>query len=95
MKPTEKQTFKFQRSSFWFRLEDFDKSTLKQMVEVKTPQHCFDSYYVTHHFFGRNNWIWAIPIRSDRDGGGDLKSGFVLAQIGGRHILSVLGNDIA
>jgi flavin-dependent dehydrogenase len=57
----------FQRSSFWFRLEGFDKSILGQMQEVKAPHHCFDSYYVTHHFFGRHNWIWAIPMRSDRN----------------------------
>jgi flavin-dependent dehydrogenase len=57
---------RFQRSSFWFRLENFDKTILKQMEEVKTPHHCFDSYYVTHHFFGRHNWMWAIPMRSER-----------------------------
>lgn len=56
----------FQRSSFWFRLEDFDKSILQRMEQVKTPHHCFDSYYVTHHFMGRHNWIWAIPMRSDQ-----------------------------
>ncbi len=57
-----------QRSSFWFRLEGFDKRILKEMEEVKNPQHCFDSYYVTHHFLGRHNWMWAIPMRSDRPG---------------------------
>jgi len=69
-----KKTSNFQRSSFWFRLEGFDKSILKQMKEVKTSHHCFDSYYVTHHFFGKNNWIWAIPMRSDRDNCEDLIS---------------------
>jgi flavin-dependent dehydrogenase len=63
----------FQRSSFWFRLEAFDKSILNQMKQVKVPHHCFDSYYVTHHFFGQHNWIWAIPMRPD-SGGGDLIS---------------------
>ncbi|HEU4508562.1 MAG TPA: tryptophan 7-halogenase [Pyrinomonadaceae bacterium] len=61
-----RRTSKYQRSSFWFRLEDFDKGILRQMDQVKKPQHCFDSYYVTHHFFGQHNWIWAIPMRSDR-----------------------------
>jgi Tryptophan halogenase len=61
-----KKTSRFQRSSFWFRLEDFDKQILRQMEQVKTPHHCFDPYYVTHHFFGRHNWMWAIPMRSDR-----------------------------
>ena len=61
MKPSQ-----FQRSSFWFRLEGFDKRILRQMEQVKTPHHCFDPYYVTHHFFGQYNWIWAIPMRADR-----------------------------
>ncbi len=64
----------YQRSSFWFRLEGFDRSILKQMVEVKTPHHCFDPYYVTHHFFGRHNWIWAIPLRPESSDGQDLIS---------------------
>jgi flavin-dependent dehydrogenase len=61
-----KKTSRFQRSSFWFRLEGFDKGILRQMEQVKTPHHCFDSYYVTHHFFGQYNWMWAIPMRADR-----------------------------
>jgi flavin-dependent dehydrogenase len=61
-----RRTSKYQRSSFWFRLEGFDKSILRQMEQVKAPQNCFDSYYVTHHFFGQHNWIWAIPMRADR-----------------------------
>jgi flavin-dependent dehydrogenase len=61
-----RRTSRFQRSSFWFRLEDFDKDILKEMQQVKTPQNCFDPYYVTHHFFGQYNWIWAIPMRPDR-----------------------------
>jgi flavin-dependent dehydrogenase len=59
-----KRTSQFQRSSFWFRLEGFDKEILRQMEQVKTPHHCFDPYYVTHHFFGKHNWMWAIPMRS-------------------------------
>jgi flavin-dependent dehydrogenase len=67
-----KKPSQFQRSSFWFRLEGFDKGILGRMQQVKTPHHCFDSYYVTHHFLGRHNWIWAIPMRpgqaeADRD----------------------------
>jgi flavin-dependent dehydrogenase len=61
-----KRTSQFQRSSFWFRLEGFDKGILRRMEQVKTPHHCFDPYYVTHHFFGQHNWMWAIPMRSDR-----------------------------
>jgi flavin-dependent dehydrogenase len=62
------KTPQFQRSAFWFRLEGFDKNILRQMKQVKTPHSCFDPYYVTHHFFGRYNWIWAIPMRSERHG---------------------------
>lgn len=67
-----KKTSRFQRSSYWFRLEGFDKGILERMRQVKTPHHCFDPYYVTHHFLGRHNWIWAIPMRpgpaeADRD----------------------------
>jgi flavin-dependent dehydrogenase len=69
-----KKISRFQRSSFWFRLKDFDKGILKQMDEVKGTHHCFDSYYVTHHFFGKHNWIWAIPMRSDSEAAGDLIS---------------------
>jgi flavin-dependent dehydrogenase len=61
-----RKTSQFQRSSFWFRLEGFDKGILRQMEQVKTPHHCFDPYYVTHHFFGQHNWMWAIPMRADR-----------------------------
>lgn len=61
-----KKTSQFQRSSFWFRLEGFDKEILKQMEQVKTPHHCFDPYYVTHHFFGQHNWMWAIPMQPER-----------------------------
>lgn len=68
------KTSEFQRSSFWFRLEGFDKEILKQMEQVKTPHHCFDSYYVTHHFFGRHNWMWAIPMRPDPAADRDLIS---------------------
>ena len=54
----------YQRSSFWFRLANFDRSLLKNLDLVKPPQYGFDSYYVTHHFFGTGNWIWCIPLKS-------------------------------
>jgi len=69
-----KKESKIQRSSFWFRLEDFDRNILKRIEEVKEPQYCYDSYYVTHHFFGKNNWIWAIPMQPVLDGQNDLIS---------------------
>ncbi|MEO0973160.1 MAG: tryptophan 7-halogenase [Pseudomonadota bacterium] len=81
----------FQRSAFWFRLEDFDKSILKQLNESKTFQPSIDSYYVTHHFLGRGNWIWAIPMRPHKEGCRDLISiGIVYRpDVYGREIRSV------
>ena len=64
----------FQRSAFWFRLEDFDKSILGELNEAKTFEPSIDSYYVTHHFLGRGNWIWAIPMRPHQEGCRDLIS---------------------
>lgn len=65
----------FQRSSYWFRLEGFDKNILGRMRHVKAPHRCFDPYYVTHHFLGRHNWIWAIPMRpAQSQAGSDLIS---------------------
>lgn len=54
----------YQRSSFWFRLIDFDRNILNGLKTAKIKHHCFDSYYVTHHFYGHGYWIWIIPIRS-------------------------------
>ena len=58
-----------QRSAFWFRLADFDADTLGRLEAIKQQHHCFDPYYATHHFFGRGNWIWLIPMRSDQPRG--------------------------
>lgn len=55
-----------QRSAFWFRLAGFDAAVLDEIEAVKQRHYCFDSYYSTHHFFGRGNWLWLIPLRSDR-----------------------------
>ena len=54
-----------QRSSFWFRLVDFDAAILDRIHAVKKVNRSFDSYFCTHHFFGRGNWVWLIPIRSE------------------------------
>lgn len=54
-----------QRCSFWFRLKGFDRSILKKVKAIKKDNRAYDSYYVTHHFMGKGNWIWAIPMRSD------------------------------
>ncbi len=55
-----------QRSCFWFRLEDFDANLLGDLQLTKKENHCFDSYNATHHFLGRGNWMWCIPMRTDR-----------------------------
>ena len=52
-----------QRSSFWFRLADFDASILDRIDPVTSDARRPDAYYATHHFFGRGNWIWLIPLR--------------------------------
>lgn len=59
-----------QRNAFWFRLDGFDRSHL-EAIEALGPQpdppgepYHHDRYYTTHHFFGRGNWIWCIPLRT-------------------------------
>ncbi|MBI3942561.1 MAG: tryptophan 7-halogenase, partial [Chloroflexi bacterium] len=54
-----------QKDVFWFRLVDFDPSILAQINTIKKVNRVFESYYCTHHFFGKGNWIWCIPIRSE------------------------------
>lgn len=55
----------YQRCSYWFRLQGFDRRLLDGLRLAKLKQHCFESYYVTHHFYGEGYWIWIIPMRSD------------------------------
>ncbi|RQS75588.1 NAD(P)/FAD-dependent oxidoreductase [Burkholderia sp. Bp8963] len=62
----------YQRSAFWFRLKHFDRTTLAKIRATRVAHHCYDAYYVTHHFYGRGYWIWVIPIRSET--GEDLVS---------------------
>jgi flavin-dependent dehydrogenase len=51
-----------QRSTFWFRLVDFDEHLLANLRAVKPPQDAYPSYCQTHHFLGHGNWIWCIPM---------------------------------
>ena len=53
-----------QRSTFWMRLIDFDRSLIKKLDAKKIEHSNFESYYVAHHFFGDGYWIWCIPMRS-------------------------------
>lgn len=54
-----------QRDAFWFRLTNFDPKILSQIEAIKKENRAFDSYYCTHHFFGKGNWIWCIPMRPE------------------------------
>jgi 2-polyprenyl-6-methoxyphenol hydroxylase-like FAD-dependent oxidoreductase len=63
---------KRQRSTFWFRLEAFDRGVLdalntemRQLDRSMCQQMSYDPYSVTHHFMGRGNWIWCIPVTSE------------------------------
>lgn len=63
---------RWQRSTYWFRLADFDESILFRLIDDmrRTYPHmaaqvAYDPYYVTHHFMGRGNWIWLIPITDE------------------------------
>lgn len=71
-----------QRDCFWFRVKDFDRDILKQIIALGPmppgpgePYH-YDRYYSTHHFMGRGNWIWMIPMKGE-DGGDLMSVGFV------------------
>ncbi len=62
-----------QRDCFWFRLADFDRDLLKEldalgpMPPAEGEDYHYDRYYSTHHFMGRGNWIWMIPMRTADD----------------------------
>lgn len=58
----------FQRNAYWFRMVDFDRNLLEGLLVEKLRQHCFGSYYVTHHFYGKGYWIWIIPMRNPEGG---------------------------
>jgi flavin-dependent dehydrogenase len=55
---------KEQKNVFWFRLKNFDPDILSHIQAIKTQNRCYVAYYATHHFFGKGNWIWYIPMRS-------------------------------
>ncbi|HEV2385661.1 MAG TPA: tryptophan 7-halogenase [Candidatus Acidoferrales bacterium] len=56
-----------QKNVFWFRLANFNPDILGRIHALKREHRAFVPYYATHHFFGRGNWIWCIPIRSDEN----------------------------
>lgn len=53
-----------QKNVFWFRLMNFNPEILDRIRALKKQNRAFVPYFATHHFFGRGNWIWCIPIRS-------------------------------
>lgn len=53
-----------QKDVFWFRLANFNPEVLGRIKAVKKENRAFVSYFATHHFFGKGNWIWCIPMRA-------------------------------
>ena len=53
-----------QKNVFWFRLMNFNPELLSHIHALKKPNRSYVPYYATHHFFGKGNWIWCIPMRS-------------------------------
>jgi hypothetical protein len=58
------ETVNEQKNVFWFRLKNFNPEILGRIRALKKPNRAFVPYFATHHFFGKGNWIWCIPIRS-------------------------------
>lgn len=55
---------KEQKNVFWFRLANFNPEILARINAIKKENRAFVPYFATHHFFGKGNWIWCIPMRS-------------------------------
>ncbi|MHB8410731.1 MAG: NAD(P)/FAD-dependent oxidoreductase [Candidatus Acidiferrales bacterium] len=53
-----------QKDVFWFRLMNFNPEILGRIRALKKENRAFVPYFATHHFFGKGNWIWCIPMRS-------------------------------
>jgi len=52
-----------QKDVFWFRLKKFNPEILARIRALKKENRAFVPYFATHHFFGKGNWIWCIPMR--------------------------------
>jgi flavin-dependent dehydrogenase len=50
-----------QRSTFWFRLRNF-QPFFERLDAHRRRQWRFDPWLTTHHFLGRAYWIWCIPL---------------------------------
>ena len=52
-----------QRSTFWFRLRNFEQ--FSDHIESHYRRRWqFDPWLTTHHFLGRGYWIWCIPLET-------------------------------
>lgn len=58
------ETVKEQKNVFWFRLMNFNPEILNRIHALKKQNRAYVPYFATHHFFGKGNWIWYIPMRS-------------------------------
>jgi flavin-dependent dehydrogenase len=58
------EKIKEQKNVYWFRLKNFHPEILSHIQAIKKPNRSYVPYYATHHFFGKGNWIWCIPMRS-------------------------------
>jgi flavin-dependent dehydrogenase len=58
------ETVKEQKNVFWFRLTNFNPEILSRIQALKKQNRAYVPYFATHHFFGKGNWIWCIPMRS-------------------------------
>jgi flavin-dependent dehydrogenase len=58
------ETVKEQKNVYWFRLKNFNPEILSHIQALKKENRSYVPYYATHHFFGKGNWIWCIPMRS-------------------------------
>lgn len=58
------ETVKEQKNVFWFRLTSFNPEILSRIRALKKANRAYVPYFATHHFFGKGNWIWCIPMRS-------------------------------
>jgi flavin-dependent dehydrogenase len=58
------ETVKEQKNVFWFRLMNFNPEILSHIRALKKQHRAYVPYFATHHFFGKGNWIWCIPMRS-------------------------------
>ncbi len=60
-----------QRNCFWFHIRDFDPKLLNALDALgpKPPDvgedYHYDRYFTTHHFMGRGNWVWLIPVKGE------------------------------